>query len=185
MVPRAEPLGVPGWGEWLGIFLSAGAGKGLRPRARGGAVYWCGAPQRPLGRVRGAAPLSAAGERHPDLGASELLLLVLPAPGDAAGPHLPAPHLPHPRGLCQLADPRPQGGGSASPLLSGSLALLQPAFRHCREHGAWKQARFMSAVAHAGRTAVAKLSSRCLEGGGQRETMMEVFLLSWRNSGVG
>ncbi|XP_073071045.1 sorting nexin-8 isoform X4 [Manis javanica] len=61
-------------------------------------------------RCKGA--FCAAGERDSDDGAAELLLPVLPAPGDAAGAHLPAPHLPHPRGLRQRSDPRAQGGGS-------------------------------------------------------------------------
>lgn len=54
--------------------------------------------------------LLAAGERDPDHGAPKLLLPVLPAPGDAARPRLPASHLTHPGGLRELPDPRAQGG---------------------------------------------------------------------------
>lgn len=67
----------------------------------------------------------AAGKCDPDDGAPEPLLLVLPAPGDAAGPHAPSPHLSHPRGLRQLPDPRAQGGGLPCPPPAPGLPLLQ------------------------------------------------------------
>lgn len=55
-------------------------------------------------------PSLSARKRHPNYGASELLLFVLPAPGDTAHPYLSASHISHTGGLCQFPDPGSQRG---------------------------------------------------------------------------
>lgn len=51
-----------------------------------------------------------ARECHPDHGAEELLLPVLPPSGDPAGLHIPAHHHTYPGGLRQLSGARTQRG---------------------------------------------------------------------------
>lgn len=57
--------------------------------------------------------LPTARKRHPNDGVAELLLALLPSPGDAAGLHLPSHHVPHPGGFCELPGPRTQRGEGA------------------------------------------------------------------------
>lgn len=53
---------------------------------------------------------SAARERHPDHGAAQLLLPLLPSSRDPAHLHLPSNHFPHSGGFCELPGPRTQRG---------------------------------------------------------------------------
>lgn len=70
-----------------------------------------GSPWHPLpGIMFHWIPSLSARKRHPNYGASELLLFVLPASGDTAHPHLSASHISHLGGLCQFPDPGSQRG---------------------------------------------------------------------------
>lgn len=114
--PAALPAALWGLRELLGpgrLCTSAGA----VAQRQGSGWGWGALPGVP-GPASGAL-CSAAGERDPDHGAPQLLLPVLPAPGDAAGPRVPAAHLPYPRRLRQLPGPRAQGGGSPTAARAG------------------------------------------------------------------
>lgn len=88
--------------SWWGILFSPAANGSPWHSLPGIAFHWI--------------PSLSARKCHPNYGASELLLFVLPASGDTAHPYLSASHISHLGGLCQFPDPGSQRGEFSWPM---------------------------------------------------------------------